>query len=95
MCITNAGQSERAVKAVKDGGLDVMIVVGPVSPPAFTFVLISTSSILRKLKPYMESGKVKPVIDPNGQFPFPKVVEAFSYLETSRASGKVVVYPIP
>ncbi|EXC20278.1 Quinone oxidoreductase-like protein [Morus notabilis] len=89
------GQSERAVKAAKDGGKIVTIVVGPVTPPAFTFVLNSTGSILEKLKPYLESGKVKPVIDSKGQFPFAKIVEAFSYLETSRASGKVVVYPIP
>ncbi|GMN42500.1 hypothetical protein TIFTF001_011699 [Ficus carica] len=91
------GQSERAVKAAKDGGMVVTIVIGigPITPPAFSFVLTSTSSILEELKPYLESGKVKPVIDPNGQFPFTNVVEAFSYLETSRASGKVVVYPIP
>ena len=78
---------------MKDGGMVVTIVVGPVSPPAFTFVLISTSSILEKLKPYSESGKVKPLIDLKRRFPFPNVVGAFSYLETSRASGKVVVIP--
>lgn len=83
------------MKAAKDGGKIVTIVVGPVTPPAFTFVLNSTGSILEKLKPYLESGKVKPVIDSKGQFPFAKIVEAFSYLESSRASGKVVVYPIP
>ncbi|GKB98695.1 2-methylene-furan-3-one reductase-like protein [Tanacetum coccineum] len=40
------------------------------------------------------SGKVKAVIDPNSPFPFDRVKEAFSYLETNRATGKVVVYPI-
>ena len=91
LCLHNkTGESERAVKALKEGGNFVAI-----SPPDFTFVLTSTASILEKLRPYLESGKVKPVIDPKGQFPFSKVVEAFSYLETSRATGKVVVFPIP
>ncbi|PON52524.1 Alcohol dehydrogenase superfamily, zinc-type [Parasponia andersonii] len=84
------GEPERAVKALKEGGNFVAI-----TPPAFTFVLTSTAAILEKLNPYLESGKVKPVIDPKGQFPFSKTVEAFSFLETSRASGKVVVYLIP
>ena len=65
------------------------------TPPAFFFALTSTASILEKLKPYLESGKVKPIIDPKGQFPFSKTKEAFAYLETSRATGKVVIYPIP
>ncbi|KRX11484.1 Chloroplastic quinone oxidoreductase-like protein, partial [Trichinella nelsoni] len=46
---------------------------------------------LKKLNPYLESGKVKPVIDPKGPFPFSMLVEAFSYLETNRATGKVVI----
>ncbi len=82
------------MKAVKEGGQAVTI-VGPVTPPASIFVLTSNGSILEKLKPYLESGKVKPVIDPKGPFPFSKTVEAFSYLDTNRATGKVVVYPIP
>ncbi|KAL6136313.1 hypothetical protein ACLB2K_061609 [Fragaria x ananassa] len=49
---------------------------------------------LGELKPYLKSGKVKPVLDPTGPYPFSKVVEALGYLETSRATGKVVVYPI-
>ncbi|XP_062151362.1 2-methylene-furan-3-one reductase-like [Alnus glutinosa] len=88
------GQSDRAVKAVKEGGQAVTI-VSPVTPPAFRFGVTSNASILEKLKPYLESGKVKPVIDPKGPFPFSKTVEAFSYLDTNRATGKVVVYPIP
>ncbi|GLT55266.1 hypothetical protein SLA2020_284040 [Shorea laevis] len=88
------GQSDRAVKAVKEGGQAVTI-VGPVTPPASIFVLTSNGSILEKLKPYLESGKVKPVIDPKGPFSFSKTIEAFSYLDTNRATGKVVVYPIP
>ncbi|XP_041005898.1 2-methylene-furan-3-one reductase-like isoform X1 [Juglans microcarpa x Juglans regia] len=92
------GQVERAVKAVKEGGQVVTIVPqqppATPPPPAFIFILTSKGSVLEKLKPYLESGKVKPVIDPKGPFPFSKTVEAFSYLDTNRATGKVVVYPI-
>ncbi|CAL8141766.1 unnamed protein product [Prunus armeniaca] len=88
------GQSDRAVKAVKENG-KVVTIFGSVTPPALTFVLTSTGTILEKLKPYLESGKVKPVLDPTSPYPFSKTVEAFAYLETSRATGKVVVHPIP
>jgi 2-methylene-furan-3-one reductase len=81
------------VKAVKEGGQVLKIV--PETPTASVFVLTSNGSSLEKLKPYLESGKVKPLIDPKGRFPFSKTVEAFSYLETNRATGKVIVYPIP
>lgn len=90
----NVGQSDRAVKAVKEGGQAIAI-IGPVTPPVSIFVLTSDGSVLEKLKPYLESGKVKPVIDPKGPFPFSQTVEAFSYLDTNRATGKVVVFPIP
>ncbi|KAI9390296.1 hypothetical protein POPTR_008G161600v4 [Populus trichocarpa] len=88
------GQCDRAVKAVKEDG-SVVTIVGPITPPALIFVLTSNGSVLDKLKPYLESGKVKPVLDPKGPFPFSQTAEAFSYLETSRAVGKVVIYPIP
>ncbi|XP_018823048.1 2-methylene-furan-3-one reductase-like [Juglans regia] len=92
------GEVERAIKAMKEGGRVVTIVPQPPPatspPPAFTFFLTSKGSILEKLKPYLESGKVRPVIDSKSPFPFSKTVEAFSYLDTNRATGKVVVYPI-
>nr|GMD53305.1 2-methylene-furan-3-one reductase-like [Ipomoea batatas] len=88
------GQCERAVKAVKEGGNAVVIVEGPIFPPASFHLVISKGSTLEKLKPFIEEGKVKPVIDPNGPFPFSQVVEAFAYLDTGRATGKVVVHPI-
>ncbi|PON56186.1 Alcohol dehydrogenase superfamily, zinc-type [Trema orientale] len=69
------GQAERGLKAVKEGGKVVAIVRS--APPAISFALTSTDSILEKLEPYLESGKVKAVIDPNGQFPFSKTLEAF------------------
>ncbi|KAB1200769.1 hypothetical protein CJ030_MR0G006355 [Morella rubra] len=88
------GQCERAVKVVKEGG-SVVALTGAVTPPGFRFVVTSNGAVLRKLNPYLESGKVKPVIDPKGPFPFSQVVEAFSYIETNRATGKVVIHPIP
>ncbi|GJS42244.1 2-methylene-furan-3-one reductase-like protein [Tanacetum coccineum] len=84
---------EKTGKVVKEGG-SVVVLTGEVTPPGFRFVVTSTGSRLTKLNPYLESGKVKAVIDPNSPFPFDRVKEAFSYLETNRATGKVVVYPI-
>lgn len=89
-----AGQCERAVKVVKEGG-SVVALTGAVTPPGFRFVVTSNGAVLRKLIPYLESGKVKAVIDPKGPFPFTQLVEAFSYIETNRATGKVVIHPIP
>ncbi|KAG1346894.1 NADPH-dependent alkenal/one oxidoreductase, chloroplastic [Cocos nucifera] len=88
------GQCEKAVKAVKEGG-SVVVLTGPVSPPGFRFVVTSDGAALTKLNPFLESGKVKPIVDPKAPFPFSQVIEAFSYLETGRATGKVVVHPIP
>uniref|UniRef100_A0A0V0HY14 Putative quinone oxidoreductase-like protein, chloroplastic-like n=1 Tax=Solanum chacoense TaxID=4108 RepID=A0A0V0HY14_SOLCH len=90
----SVGQGEKAVKAVKEGG-SVVVLTGAVTPPGFRFVVTSNGEMLKNLNPYLESGKVKPVIDPKGPFPFDKVVDAFSHLETGRATGKVVIYPIP
>ncbi|GKB92612.1 2-methylene-furan-3-one reductase-like protein [Tanacetum coccineum] len=87
------GRGEKASKVVKEGG-SVVVLTGAVTPPGFRFVVTSTGSTLTKLNPYLESGKVKAVIDPNSLFPFDRVKEAFSYLETNIATGKVVVYPV-
>lgn len=87
------GECDRAVKVVKEGG-PVVVLTGAVTPPGFRFVVTSKGASLSKLNPYLESGKVKPIIDPKGQFKFTEVVEAFSYLETGRATGKVVIAPI-
>ncbi|KAF7809292.1 2-methylene-furan-3-one reductase-like [Senna tora] len=88
------GQCERAVKVVKEGG-SVVALTGAVTAPGFRFVVTSNGQVLRKLNPFLESGKVKAIVDPKGPFPFSQVVEAFSYLETNRAVGKVVIHPIP
>ncbi|KAM0014781.1 putative 2-alkenal reductase (NAD(P)(+)) [Helianthus debilis subsp. tardiflorus] len=88
------GQPEKAVKAVNETGVAVSI-TGPIPPPGFSFVLTSDGSVLTKLNRYLESGKIKVIIDPKSPFPFDKVNEAFAYLESHRATGKVVIYPIP
>ncbi|XP_020206730.1 2-methylene-furan-3-one reductase [Cajanus cajan] len=88
------GEPDRALKAVKEGG-KVVTIIPPGLPPAIFFVLTSKGSILDELRPYLESGQVKPLLDPKTPVPFSQLIEAYSYLETSRAIGKVVVYPIP
>ncbi|XP_015879177.3 2-methylene-furan-3-one reductase [Ziziphus jujuba] len=88
------GEGERAVKAVKEGGKSFAI-AGPIAPPTVIYGLTSSATTLEKLKPYFESGKVKPVLDPKTPFPFSKTLEAFAHLETKHAIGKIVVSPIP
>ncbi|KAG4182140.1 hypothetical protein ERO13_A09G026300v2 [Gossypium hirsutum] len=61
------GQSERAVKAIKEGGKVVTIEpVGELAEPAFRFILTSSGAMLETLNAFLENGKVKPVIDPRG-----------------------------
>lgn len=88
------GETEKAFKVVKEGG-KVVTIVPPGFPPAIFFILTSNGAILEKLKPYLESGRVKAVLDPKSPFPFSQAVEAFSYLETGRVTGKLVIHPIP
>ena len=92
--IPKTGQSDRAVKAIKEGG-QVVTILPPATPPAIPFFRTSDAAVLEKLKPYLESGKVKPVLDPKSPFPFSQTLEAFSYFKTNRAIGKVVIHPIP
>ncbi|XP_027073907.1 2-methylene-furan-3-one reductase-like [Coffea arabica] len=90
------GESSRGIKAVKEcGRVETIWPAGPVVPPTFVFVVTSTGSVLSKLNPYLEEGKLKPVIDPKGPFPFSNAIEAFSHLQSGRATGKVAIYPIP
>lgn len=89
------GQADRAFKVIKEGGKVVTIVPPGAPPPAIYFILNFKGSMLEKLKPYFESGQLKPILDAKTPVPFSDVIEAYSYLETSKATGKVVVYPIP
>ncbi|KAL8218922.1 hypothetical protein R6Q57_022295 [Mikania cordata] len=87
------GLPEKAVKAVNEKGV-VVSIAAPISPPGFFFGVTSDGSVLTKLNPYLESGKIKVVVDPKSPFPFNKVNEAYAYLESHRATGKIVIYPI-
>lgn len=90
----DVGDGSNAVKAVKEGGIVLTIADPSAKPPATFYSLTSNGDNLSKLVPFLENGKLKPVLDPKGRFTFSQVKEAFEYLETSRATGKVVVAPI-
>ena len=94
MLVPKTGQNKRALKAVKEG-VKVVTIVEPETPPAIWYLLNSDGAVLEKLKPYLESGRVKPIVDPKSPFPFSQAVEAFAYLKTHRATGKVVIHPNP
>ncbi|XP_058085711.1 2-methylene-furan-3-one reductase-like isoform X2 [Magnolia sinica] len=64
-------------------------------PRAIYSSLTVSGDNLEKLRPYLETGKLKAVIDPSGPYHFKDVIEAFRYLETGRARGKVVISPFP
>ncbi|KAL2335653.1 hypothetical protein Fmac_016866 [Flemingia macrophylla] len=57
------GESDKALKGIKEGG-KVVTIEPPASPPAIMYSLISDGAALEKLETYLESGKVKPVLDP-------------------------------
>lgn len=59
--------------------------------PTFRFVVDSRGATLGRLQPYIDSGKIKPIVDPAGPFKFTEVPEAFAHLESKRAVGKVVI----
>jgi len=91
--LDTVGECSKCVKILKEGG-KLFALTGALEPPGERFVVASNGESLAKLNPALESGKVKAVIDPKGPFEFSKVVEAFEYIETGRASWKVVVAPI-
>ncbi|KAL4319587.1 hypothetical protein GQ457_18G006010 [Hibiscus cannabinus] len=76
-------QYERAVKALKEGG-HVLTIYSAVVPPATLFLLTLDGAILEKLEPFLESGKVKPIIDPKSIFSFAQTPQVFTYLEIGR-----------
>ena len=63
----------------------------PLHPRAVYSSLTVSGEVLEKLGPFLKSGKLKPVIDPTAPHTFIDVIEAFRYLETGRAKGKVVI----
>eukprot|EP00271_Cylindrocystis_brebissonii_P006144 TRINITY_DN1874_c0_g2_i1.p1 TRINITY_DN1874_c0_g2~~TRINITY_DN1874_c0_g2_i1.p1 ORF type:complete len:318 (+),score=85.66 TRINITY_DN1874_c0_g2_i1:411-1364(+) len=87
------GEGAKSVKILKEGGRHANI-AGPAPPPGFLYLLKPSKAALDNLKPFLESGEIRPVLDPKGTFAFSQVKEAFEYLETGRALGKVVISPI-
>ncbi|XP_028776830.1 2-methylene-furan-3-one reductase [Neltuma alba] len=89
------GDSKNSHVAAKDEGVIVDITWPPSHPRAIYSSLTVSGEVLEKLRPCLESGRLKAVIDPTGPFAFNDVVEAFRYLETGRAWGKVVISNFP
>ncbi|CAI9101612.1 OLC1v1038979C1 [Oldenlandia corymbosa var. corymbosa] len=89
------GDSKDSFIVAKDDGSIIDITWPPSNPRAVHSGLTVSGEILEKLNPYLETGKLKAVIDPKSPFHFYKVVNAFRYLETGRARGKVVISPFP
>lgn len=87
-----AGESVKSSKAVAEGGAGVAVAEFTGLPPNFQVIsVVPSGANLTKLNPYFESGKLKVVQDSNSPYKFTDVVEALSYLEKGRATGKVVV----
>lgn len=89
------GDSKNSFVVAKEDSPIIDITWPPTHPRAVYSSLTICGENLEKLKPYLESGKLKPIIDPTGPYDFKDVIEAFRYLETGRAKGKVVISPFP
>lgn len=90
-----SGDCKKSVVVAKDEATVVDITWPPSHPRAVYSSLTVSGEILENLNPYLENGEIKPVIDPKGPYHFDNVIEAFGYLETGRAWGKVVVSCFP
>ncbi|KAK9273014.1 hypothetical protein L1049_017821 [Liquidambar formosana] len=89
------GDCKNSFVVAKDDAPIVVITWPPSHSRATYSSLTVRGEILEELRPYLESGKLKAVIDPTGPYNFTDVIEAFRYLETGRARGKVVISPFP
>lgn len=89
------GESRYSHMVAKEGAPVIDITWPPSNARATHSGLTVSGKILERIRPYLQTGKVKAVIDPNGPFEFRDVVKAFGYLETGRARGKVVITSFP
>ncbi|WP_171290514.1 zinc-binding dehydrogenase, partial [Acinetobacter baumannii] len=89
------GDSNKSHVVAKEGAPIIDIAAFPPHPKAQNMMALPGAAKLEKLSEYLESGKVKAVLDPKGPFPFSKVLEAFKHQESGRATGKIVISPIP
>lgn len=90
-----SGDCKNSFVVAKDNAPIVDITWPPSHPRAIYSSLTVSGEILEKLRPFIESGKLKAQIDPTGPYKFKDVIEAFRYLETGRARGKVVISAFP
>lgn len=90
-----SGDSKNSYVVAKDDMPIIDITWPPSNPRAVHSGLTVSGEVLEKLSPYLESGKLKAVIDPRSPFHFCDIINAFRYLETGRARGKVVISPYP
>nr|DAD48094.1 TPA_asm: hypothetical protein HUJ06_018031 [Nelumbo nucifera] len=89
------GDTKNSFVVAKDGAPIVDITWPPSHPRAVYSSLTVCGKNLESLWPYLESGKLKAVLDPTGPYRFTDVIEAFRYLETGRARGKVIIIISP
>ncbi|EEF50413.1 alcohol dehydrogenase, putative [Ricinus communis] len=89
------GDSKNSFVVAKDNAPIIDITWPPSNPVAVYSALTVSGENLEKLRPYLETGKLKAVIDPTGPYKFMDVIEAFRHLETGRARGKVVISSYP
>ncbi|KAH9328449.1 hypothetical protein KI387_000557 [Taxus chinensis] len=88
------GDSFKSHVVAKEEGRIIDIASFPPHPRAESGFVKTAGSNLERLRDFIESGKLKAVIDPESPYAFSQVKEAFEYLETGRARGKIVISPI-
>ncbi|GLJ46107.1 hypothetical protein SUGI_0971130 [Cryptomeria japonica] len=87
------GESFKSYVVVKEGGKIVDIASFPPHPRALQFIVKPQGSDLERLGKYIDSGKLKPVIDPKSPYAFSDVVKTSKHLKSRRARGKIVISP--
>ncbi|KAM7472126.1 hypothetical protein LguiA_010309 [Lonicera macranthoides] len=89
------GDSKNSFVLAKENAPVIDIAWPPSNPRAIHSSLTVSGQVLDTIRPYLECGKLRAVIDPKGPFHFHDVIAAFGHLETGRARGKVVISPFP
>ena len=92
--VSFAGESSKSHVVAKEEAKVVDIASFQPHPRAEFFLLTPSGNNLEKLQQYIESGKLKPVIDPKSPYSFSDAIEAFRLQESGRAKGKIVISPI-
>uniref|UniRef100_A0A0D6QRD0 Enoyl reductase (ER) domain-containing protein n=1 Tax=Araucaria cunninghamii TaxID=56994 RepID=A0A0D6QRD0_ARACU len=88
------GESSKSYVVAKGAAPIIDIATFQPIPRVKFFLVYPSASNLERLSPYIESGKLRPVIDPKGPYAFSDVLEAFKHQESGRAMGKIVISPI-